>query len=427
MHLLLVLAAALLAIYLLTRSNAAAREAMDDAARPAEPDPATAGGPQFAFVSRGKLFVRAPGEPVKQIHSQYAQAAVDRVERSRRLHGWKEGTAFETSFLGRGRGQGARATSDLQVSSAQLGTGGKLLYFLRDGAVGGLFEVDLASGREQRLLHRQRLNLEDLRLHHDGVRLLGAQQESNGSARIVAINADGSDYRELTSGDTVDGAPAFVPGREAAVVFESAGLARSPAGIPLARGPASIQLLEGDGELTCVVEHPRFDYLSPRVAPDGDLLYIRRPYDPPRYGLAALMVDAALFPFRLVRAFFHYLNFFSLMYTRKPLTSASGPEVEADRKEIMLKGKRLDAEAALRKGAGVGGVPSLVPASWQLVRRSRTGAESVVASHVASFDIGPDGAILFSNGFAVFRTGAAGAPQQLLLRHPVISELAVGG
>ena len=39
-------------------------------------------------------------------------------------------------------------------------------------------------------------------------------------------------------------------------------------------------------------------------------------------------------------------------------------------------------EDALRNGIRLGGVPSLVPASWQLIRRSSTGTEQVVASHV---------------------------------------------
>ena len=423
MHLLIVLVVALWAIYLLFRAGAA--RDVDAEPMVVEPEDAVQGlgTPRVAFVSRGKLFCRVPGQAVRQIHSQYAQKVVERVERSKRLHGWKEGTAFETSFLRRSARQGAQTGNELQVSSAQFRQDGKLLYFLRDGTVGGLFEVDLESGIEQRLLHRQRLNLEDLCLSRDGSRLLGSQIESNGSASIVSIDADGSNYHELTGGDTLDASPSWVPGTEGAIVFESAGVARSPQGFPLARGPSSIQLL--DVELTTVVEHPRFDYLRPRVAPDGDLFYIRRPYEPPRYGLGAMIVDGALFPFRLVRAIFHYLNFFSLMYTRKPLTSASGPEVEADLKEIMLKGKRLDAEVALRNGIRLGGVPSLVPASWQLIRRNRSGTEQVVASHVVSYDLDAQGAVVFSNGFGMFVL-APGGKARLMLRHPVISELVTG-
>ena len=89
-------------------------------------------------------------------------------------------------------------------------------------------------------------------------------------------------------------------------------------------------------------------------------------------------VDALLFSFRLLRAVFHYP------------------------KNILVQGKRIDAEKALREARAVHGVPSLVPADWQLVRRSPNGAEQVLATSVASYDIGADGAVVYTNGRGVF-------------------------
>jgi hypothetical protein len=88
----------------------------------------------------------------------------------------------------------------------------------------------------------------------------------------------------------------------------------------------------------------------------------------------------------------------------------------------LIKGKRLDAEAALRSGVALDGVPSLVPASWQLVCRSPQGEEYVLASHVASFDIASDGTILFSNGYGVFALNG-GNPPQVLLRDKLIADV----
>jgi hypothetical protein len=435
MHLVLVLATiAVVAAFLLLRAKErAAADVAPTAAGPwGEKAPAAPGLPAvhgrhaLAFVSRGKLFCSTPSRSLHEIQSSYSQAAKDRIERSRRLHGWKEGTAFSTPFARR-RGAEAPAMAELQVTSAQFTPdGGCVLYFLRDSSVGGLFSYDVASGAETRLLHRQQLFLDDLALGPDGGLLLGTQHARNGTANIVQMKADGSDYRELTGGDTIDSSPAWIPNRAGAIVFESAGLARNEAGMPLAAGPSSIQMLEtGDGTLTTVLEHPRCDFLRPRVGPDGALYYIRRPYEPPRYGPGAMLADAVMFPFRLLRALFHYLNFFSLMYTRKPLTSASGPELEADVKEILLRGKRIDAEAALRSGATVGGVPSLVPASWQLVRRGTDGEERVLGRHVVSFDIAPDGTVLFTNGYGVFELDDAGTPR-VLMRDKLVGNLVVG-
>ena len=377
----------------------------------------------LAFISNGKLFYQAPGQELRELQSPHVRTVMDRMERHQQLHGWKEGTAFGRSFTGRDRHVSTDAVG-IQATSAQFAAHDRVLYFLRDDdSFGGLFEYDLAQDTEKRLLHKQYLSLEDLRIHPDGHRLLCAQHARNGAANIVVMDADGSNYRELTSGDTVDTAPAWVPGQADAVLFQSSGLARNPAGHVLAQGPTSIQMADTvAGSLTVVLEDPRLDFLQPRVGANGFLYFIRRPYETVRYGMGNAVTDALLFPFRLLRALPHYLNFFSLMYTRKPLITASGPAVEADLKEILIKGKRLDAEAALRSGVLLNGVPSLVPASWQLICRSPQGEEYVLASHVASFDIASDGTILFSNGYGVFALDGANPPQ-VLLRDKLIADV----
>jgi hypothetical protein len=377
----------------------------------------------LAFISNGKLFYQAPGQELRELQSPHVRGVMDRMERHQQLHGWKEGTAFGRSFTGRERHTSADAVG-IQATSAQFLAHDRVLYFLSDAdSFGGLFEYDLALDAEKRLLHRQYLSLEDLRVHPDGDRVLCAQHARNGAANIVVMDADGSNYRELTSGDTVDTAPAWVPGQKDAVLFQSSGLARNEAGYVLAQGPASIQMADTTaGSLTMVLEDPRLDFLQPRVGANGFLYFIRRPYEPPRYSAGNAVTDALMFPFRLLRALLAYLNFFSLMYTRKPLITADGPAVQADLKEILIKGKRLDAEAALRSGVRLNGVPSLVPASWQLVCRSPQGQEYVLASHVASFDIASDGTILFSNGYGVFALNGSNSPQ-VLLRDKLVADV----
>ena len=379
----------------------------------------------LAFISRGKLFYRAPGQELREIHSPYVQGVMDRMERSRQLHGWKEGTAFAMSFTGRNQA-GQTDAVQIQATSAQFAAHDRMLYFLKDESFGGLFEYDLANDTEKRLVHKQNLSLEDLRLNPEGDKLLCAQHARNGTANIAMMNADGSQYRELTGGDTVDTAPAWVPGKPNFVLFQSSGLARAPTGFVVAQGPTSIQMANtAQGTLTTVLEDPRLDYLQPRMGANGLLYFIRRPYEAPRYGTKNMLLDTLMFPFRLLRALFHYLNFFSLMYTRKPLTTAAGPALQADLKDILLKGKRFDAEAALRSGAKLNGVPSLVPASWQLVSRSTEGEETVLASHVASFDISANGAILFSNGYGAFALDG-GNPPQVLLKDKLIADVIAG-
>lgn len=356
----------------------------------------------FAFLSNGNVFMREPGGEVRQVHSDYVQEALDRRQRARERNAWKKGTSFRVAAGGGFRDLDP-VDETIVATSATAMPNGDLLYFLKDSNIGGLFRREAASGRELRLLSRQNLHLTDLAPSPDGTRLAASSSHPDGSANIVLMDADGSNSRIATGGDAVDGAPAWIPGAPDRLLFQSSGLARHESGAVIARGPASIVKLDmSSGSVSPILDDARFDFLRPRVDSQGSLLFIRRPYEAPRYSTSNLLTDTLLFPFRLLRAVFHYLNFFSLMYSRKPLTSADGPAVRADLKSILLQGRRIDAEKALRSATAIQGVPSLVPDSWQLVRRSGQGEETVLASNVASFDIGRDGSIVYSNGQGVF-------------------------
>ena len=375
-----------------------------------------------AFIADGKLFYKAAGGPVEQIHSPYIAQAAEKVARNNERNAWKKGTSFEISA---NRGVKEFEVDDAQISttSVYLGQNQTMLYFLQDKVMGGLFSYDLAARTEQRILHRQNLALTDLTFDAVSAKILGSASHSNGSANLAMMDADGSNYREITAGDTVDGAPVAVPQVEQQIIFQSAGIARSPEGHVLAHSHTSLQMLDlHSGQLSPVLDDPQFDYILPRLSANGNLLFIRRPYEMPKYATGNILLDLLLFPFRLLRAVFHYLNFFSMMYSRKPLTSASGPAMQADLKDIILKGKRINAEKALRKEAAINGIPSLVPGSWQLVSRTRQGAEQVLARNVASYDIAADGRIVYSNGRAVFVLDANNQ-SQLVLKSDLVSEV----
>lgn len=378
----------------------------------------------LAYLANGNVFFEAPGrEPGRQIHSPYIQEAQDRIEKSRALHGWKQNTAFGFSANGGSR-DFEPAGAGIVATSVLFGGERRLLYFLRDDSVGGLFAQNLDTQTEERLLLKSGLALADLQFDAACEKILCSSQARNGTAAIALLDADGGNYREVTGGDTFDSAPTWVPGWNNKILFQSAGLARAPDGMVIAQGNASIQMLDLDtGTLTTVLENGAFDYLSPKVSPQGNLHFIRRPYEAAQPTPGQMLEDVLFFPFRLLRAVFHYLNFFSLMYTRKPLTTASGPSLRADIKDILLKGKRINAEKALREERYVNGVPSLVPHSWQLVCRDTAGNESVLASNVLSFDITRRGDIVYSNGRGVFLLDA-GRGSRLLLRSDLIGELA---
>lgn len=379
-------------------------------------------GMAVAYLSGGKLFCKTDQGSPRQIHSPYITEVENRVARSKEKNAWKQGTSFQVSAsrdLRQFNGDGPVIT----VSSALFVKDRTLLYFLRDEGIGGLFSYDLDTGVEVRIVHRQYLDLADLYLDGSGRKLVCTAAGRDGTSNIATLDVEGNGYRELTGGDTADAAPAWVPGDEDIVLYQSAGLARNQQGYVVAQGHTTIQKLNlRSGSIDTVLDSPQHDFMQPRVCEQGNLHFIRRPYELPRYSTENVLLDTLLFPFRLLRAVFHYLNFFSLMYSRKPLTGATGPAVHADMKEIILKGRRIDAEKALREENAINGVPSLVPRSWELVRRNAQGNETVLATNVASYDLLPGGTIIYSNGRAAFMLGN-GAQPTLLLREDLVADV----
>jgi hypothetical protein len=220
------------------------------------------------------------------------------------------------------------------------------------------------------------------------------------------MQADGSDLAEVTEGDVVDAAPSWVPGVGRRLVYQSAGVGRTRDGHVAGMSPFAIRRIDLDqGTVETLAEDPKHDLLGPRVNEAGDLFYIRRPHaGPPRATFLGATKDFLLFPARLLFALFQWLNFFTARYSGKPLTTAGGPRKEgADLRQMMVWGNLIDAEQAARESAARGDdTPDLVPSTWHLVRTSASGETTTLAKGVLSFDVGPSGSVLYTNGSAVY-------------------------
>ncbi len=383
-----------------------------------------------AYLSQGRLFHKSNSLPPAEIQSRFGQKIVDQTIRAQQKHEWKtkgSGSYFGGSALW---GVDQLDTEAVKVSirsAAPASRADRLYFILESETTGGLFLYDCKSCEEKRLFHKENFRARDLDFNSEQNQLVCSQVYANGTSNIILISDDGVDIKEITEGDSIDEAPKWIPGNDRRILFQSSGIARNKDGYVVGRGPTSIQALDLDeSRLTNVLEDSRYDYLQPQISADGYMYYIRRPHEISSYSHQVAIMDFFLLPFRLLRAFFHYLNFFSLVYSKKPLTTASGPDIKGDDlKSIMIRGRIIDAEKALRSGTKVLGVPSLVPASWKLVRRSQDNSEEVVAQNVAAFDIDAEGLIAYSNGRGIFALN----PQkghQLILKDNLVEDVVIG-
>ncbi|MDQ3441401.1 MAG: hypothetical protein M3478_13750 [Planctomycetota bacterium] len=370
----------------------------------------TTSGVSIAYVAEGKLYVRRPGSDPQLIDSPFVQGILDRVERARERNDWKsQGMAWGFGSQMRGPFGPVDVPAERRrirfTGVAASGTN-ELLYALDTDHVGGLFRYEVAAGTEQRLFHRQQFRASDLSAHPVDGSLVFSVRAADGTARVATMAPEGKGLKELTEGDAVDEAPAWAGGTGKVIVFQSAGIGRNEAGIMTGLSPYAVMRLDLDaGTWETLIEEENHDALLPRLAADGTLYFIRRPYEP--LGRAPSLwrvgLDVLLFPIRLVQAIVHFLNFFSLMFSRKPLITSGGPPREPiDQRHLMLWGRVVDAQKALAKTDRNGAPAALVPANWQLIRRDAAGNEQAVATNVLAYDIAlAGGGIVYTDGATI--------------------------
>jgi hypothetical protein len=378
--------------------------------------------PALAYIAEGKLYTQTPGTAAKLIESPFVQGILDRVERDRERSEWKSqgmGWNFSSSMRNPMADMGLpadrRRIRFSGVTSA--GDSKQLLYSLDTDHVGGLFQYELSDGFERRLYHRQQLRINDVCRHRDDGTLVFSMLAEDGTAHIGMMGAEGKGFKSITAGDAVDEAPSWVVGEETAktVVFQSAGVGRDQGGFRSGLSTYAIMKLEIEsGKMETLIEEDTTDVLLPKMMADGTLWFIRRPYEPMGASISPwkLALDMLLFPIRLAGAIVHFFNFFSLMFQRKPLISSGGPPREGpDQRYMMLWGKVIDAHKI--QNAKKGESQALVPATWQLIKRSPGGSEEVIAKRVLAYDLCADGAVIYTDGSTIYHRTLHGDTTQL--------------
>ena len=378
-----------------------------------------------AWLAQGKVRIKTEEGLARTVESRFADSIRDRAVKNAQRHSWKAQGQGETFLAGAmiwGKAAADPSAVPIRITSLTRGDAqGRLLYSLETNELCAVLAMEGLGEEERRIWNKNDARLDSLSGASDGA-IACSLRHKFGSANIAVRMPDDTGFAEVTEGDSFDTAPRWIPGEGRRLVFQSAGLGRNGDGHFRGLGPYAIQQIDVEnGELVTLVEDAKCDLLAPQMTAGGVLYFIRRPYDVIKVMSPWQFVkNVVMFPFRLIYAVYQFLQFFSIRYTGKKLTSTDGTQSkEADIKQMMIWGNRIAAEQGAQSKEDA---PSLVPESWQLVRRTPKGVETVLAKGVLSYDLAGDGTIVYSNGSAILALAPDGKRRKLVAE-PMIEQV----
>ena len=219
-------------------------------------------------------------------------------------------------------------------------------------------------------------------------------------------------YDEYTDGDTIEENPSWAANRNG-IYFSTAGYARNQNGMIAAASPRSVAFLDLDRKtMSEVVSDEKYDFLHPREDKKGNLYYIKQPYggEKPQGGIT--FKDVIMFPYRLVKGLFGFLNYFTTIFGGESLKSGGSGNTkfkEKSQKELIIEGNVINAEKLDKINEASGDkLSGIMPQSRVLVRRSPDGSEEILKKGVLDYNIDDSGNIVYSNGRHIIRIDAEG-------------------
>ncbi len=371
----------------------------------------------IAYLSGGKLHLKQGDAATRIIDSEFAEAAKNTRRQMQRRDSWKRSTAEMANMAPPGMRQAQETNLPIKLTDICSGQDGKLFYALSTHEMGGIFSFDTQQDKEKRLFHSAEFTVQHLNYNPSESLVACCVAYPSGESNIATMKADGIRPQEITSGDSIDLAPAWIPGKKQALVFQSAGIARNEEGAMLAQGPFCIEKLDLDAKtVDTLADDPNWDFIAPQLTADGTLYYIRRPYKPVKsLNIFQILKGIILMPFRLAHAIFEWLNIFTQMYTGKGLSKPPKPQAQgAGSAMIWGRPVNTDEEAKRNQRFDDEDSPALVPRNWELIRQ-RPGQEAeAIAKGVMAFHVEADDRLVYTNGSAIYGIIPGGVAKRLV-------------
>ena len=215
----------------------------------------------------------------------------------------------------------------------------------------------------------------------------------------LAIFDERGDYNELTDGPSREADP-FWSATDGRLLCSTRGCSLDGQSI---YSESSIMAVDQEaGTIETLFESSGNDLLKPQNDSQGNFYYIRQPYKSPVPQKESVIKSVLLFPVRLIKAIFGFINVFSVIFGGEPLRkNQKRGDIKTKNKsarQIFFEERLLEAEKNEKENAAAGDKnPGIFPRNRVLVRVALDGSETVIGKGIMDYTLCDEG-VLCSNG-----------------------------
>lgn len=343
---------------------------------------------------------------ISYLTSQHLKRYHKNMAELKKKHAWKtEGSG--ATFMGAHNPMAHYSSENVNAKIngiSAMNKEGKILYSLTVDEFSGIYiKNPLDDGEMEGLVTSDKdTKFFNIDYNERSEKIVASVGEGYLEKHIALLNVNSGGYNILTEGESIDDNPCWSKVDKNVIYYDSAGIALNTSGEFGGIGTKSILKLDiSSGELEEVISIKKYDCFKPVEDMEGNLYFIKRPLEEIKSKSNSLK-DLILIPFKLSKAIFGWMNFFTAKYTGDTLiTSGQNPAKgkEKTEEEIFIEGNLINAVKTLKENQAAGeSFPGVAPRNWELVKKGVSGEIKVVKKGVIDFDINNKGEILYSNG-----------------------------
>lgn len=241
----------------------------------------------------------------------------------------------------------------------------------------------------------------------------------------LAIFDERGDYNELTDGHSAEDSP-FWSATDGRIFCSTRGRALEGGSGYSASSVLSVD--EKAGTIDTLFAEENNDLLEPKNDADGNYYFIRQPYRQAKEEREPIWKSVLLFPVRIIKALFGFVNAFTVLFGGEPLRkNQRRGDIKSKNKsqrELFFEERMREAEKNEKENAAAGDKnPGIFPRSRVLVRISPDETETVLYKGVLDYTLCSEG-VICSNGKEILLIGKDGS-EKVIAKAELAEKLSV--